>query len=385
MIYLDNGATTLQKPECVKEALLEAMASMGNSGRGVHDASLYAGRTIYRARESLAELLGAAAPEQVVFTANATESLNLVLGGLFGPGDHVITTVCEHNSVLRPLYRLQGVELSVLPVKAAVDSKEERQAGILAYDELESLLRPNTKALIITHASNLTGNITDLERAAAFAKKHSLLLIVDAAQTAGAVPMDMERMGIDVLCFTGHKGLYGPQGTGGVCVRPGLSIRPLKVGGSGIHSFDREHPSEMPAALEAGTLNGHGIAGLGAAARWLLETGVEQIRAREQALLRRFVDGVKEVEGVTLYGNPDLDRRTGIQSLNIRDYDSARVADWLYEDYGIAVRGGAHCAPLMHEALGTREQGAVRFSFSYFNTEAEADEAAAAVRELAEE
>lgn len=383
MIYLDNGATTLQKPECVREALLEAMASMGNSGRGVHDASLYAGRIIYRARESLAELLGAAAPEQVVFTANATESLNLVLGGLFGPGDHVITTVCEHNSVLRPLYRLQDVELSVLPVKA--EAGEERQAGILAYDELESLLCPNTKALIITHASNLTGNITDLEQAAAFAKKHSLLLIVDAAQTAGAVPMDMERMGIDVLCFTGHKGLYGPQGTGGVCVRPGLSIRPLKVGGSGIHSFDREHPSEMPAALEAGTLNGHGIAGLGAAARWLLEIGVEQIRAREQALLRRFVDGVKEVEGVTLYGNPDLDRRTGIQSLNIRDYDSARVADWLYEDYGIAVRGGAHCAPLMHEALGTREQGAVRFSFSYFNTEAEADEAAAAVRELAEE
>ena len=383
MIYLDNGATTLRKPECVKEAILEAMASMGNSGRGVHDASLYAGRTIYRARESLAELLGAAAPEQVAFTANATESLNLVLGGLFGPGDHVITTVCEHNSVLRPLYRLQGVELSVLPVKA--EAGEERQAGILAYDELESLLRPNTKALIITHASNLTGNITDLERAAAFTKKHSLLLIVDAAQTAGTVPMDMERMGIDVLCFTGHKGLYGPQGTGGVCVRPGLSIRPLKVGGSGIHSFDREHPSEMPAALEAGTLNGHGIAGLGAAARWLLETGVEQIRAREQALLRRFVDGVKGVEGVTLYGNPDLDRRTGIQSLNIRDYDSARVADWLYEDYGIAVRGGAHCAPLMHEALGTREQGAVRFSFSYFNTEAEADEAAAAVRELAEE
>ena len=383
MIYLDNGATTLQKPECVKEALLEAMASMGNSGRGVHDASLYAGRTIYRARESLAELLGAAAPEQVAFTANATESLNLALGGLFGARDHVITTVCEHNSVLRPLYRLQGVELSVLPVKA--EAGEERQAGILAYDELESLLRPNTKALIITHASNLTGNITDLERAVAFTKKHSLLLIVDAAQTAGAVPMDMERMGIDVLCFTGHKGLYGPQGTGGVCVRPGLSIRPLKVGGSGIHSFDREHPSEMPAALEAGTLNGHGIAGLGAAARWLLETGVEQIRAREQALLRRFVDGVKEVEGVTLYGNPDLDRRTGIQSLNIRDYDSARVADWLYEDYGIAVRGGAHCAPLMHEALGTREQGAVRFSFSYFNTEAEADEAAAAVRELAEE
>lgn len=392
MIYFDNAATTLYKPDCVKEAVLQALDAMGNSGRGVHDASLYAGRTIYRAREALAKLLGVGAPENVVFTANATESLNLAISGLFQPGDHVITTVCEHNSVLRPLYRLQGVELSFLLIKRrteveAVGTGADRvkDTGILAYNELESLLRPNTKALIITHASNLTGNITDLEQVAAFAKKHSLLLIVDAAQTAGAVPIDMERMGIDVLCFTGHKGLYGPQGTGGVCVRPGLSIRPLKVGGSGIHSFDREHPSEMPAALEAGTLNGHGIAGLGAAARWLLETGVEQIRAREQALLRRFVDGVKEVEGVTLYGNPDLDRRTGIQSLNIRDYDSARVADWFYEDYGIAVRGGAHCAPLMHEALGTREQGAVRFSFSYFNTEAETDEAAAAVRELAEE
>ena len=383
MIYLDNAATTLKKPPCVAEAVVRAMATMGNSGRSAHQEALDASRVIYRTREQLARLLGCSAAERVVFTCNSTEALNIAIDGLFAPGDHVLSTDCEHNSVLRPLYRLQGVELSVLPVKA--EAGEERQAGILAYDELESLLRPNTKALIITHASNLTGNITDLERAAAFAKKHSLLLIVDAAQTAGTVPMDMERMGIDVLCFTGHKGLYGPQGTGGVCVRPGLSIRPLKVGGSGIHSFDREHPSEMPAALEAGTLNGHGIAGLGAAARWLLETGVEQIRAREQALLRRFVDGVKEVEGVTLYGNPDLNRRTGIQSLNIRDYDSARVADWLYEDYGIAVRGGAHCAPLMHEALGTREQGAVRFSFSYFNTEAEADEAAAAVRELAEE
>lgn len=383
MIYFDNAATTLQKPDCVKEAIIKALDQMGNSGRGVHEASLYAGRTIYRARESLARLLGAGEPEQVVFTANATESLNLAISGLLEPGDHVITTAWEHNSVLRPLYRQTGVELSVLPVRSGTG--EERRQGLLDWKRLEETVKINTKALILAHASNLTGNVTDLDRAAAFAKAHGLLLIVDAAQTAGSVPLDMEHMGIDVLCFTGHKGLYGPQGTGGLCVRPGLRLRPLKVGGSGVHSFDREHPSEMPAALEAGTLNGHGIAGLGAAARWLLEIGVEQIRAREQALLRRFVDGVKEVEGVTLYGNPDLDRRTGIQSLNIRDYDSARVADWLYEDYGIAVRGGAHCAPLMHEALGTREQGAVRFSFSYFNTEAEADEAAAAVRELAEE
>ena len=384
MIYFDNAATSDPKPPEVVEAVRRALTEHNaNPGRSGHRAALEAAQIVLNAREGLRALMDAQSATQITFGLNCTDALNLASKGSLCRGDHVITTMLEHNSVLRPLYRLQGVELSVLPVKA--EAGEERQAGILAYDELESLLRPNTKALIITHASNLTGNITDLERVGAFAKKHSLLLIVDAAQTAGAVPMDMERMGIDVLCFTGHKGLYGPQGTGGVCVRPSLSIRPLKVGGSGIHSFDREHPLEMPAALEAGTLNGHGIAGLGAAVRWLLETGVEQIRAREQALLRRFVDGVKEVEGVTLYGNPDLDQRTGIQSLNIRDYDSARVADWLYEDYGIAVRGGAHCAPLMHEALGTREQGAVRFSFSYFNTEAEADEAAAAVRELAEE
>ncbi len=404
MIYFDNAATTLRKPDCVKEAVLQAMDAMGNSGRGVHDASLYAGRTIYRAREALAKFFGAGAPENVAFTANATESLNLAIGGLLRPGDHVITTVCEHNSVLRPLYRMNVVELSLLPIKNGrgaetgatrkqekngnaekVNAKEERYTGILNYDCLESLLRPNTRALIITHASNLTGNITDLKQAGTFAKKHGLLLIVDAAQTAGAVPVDMENMGIDVLCFTGHKGLYGPQGTGGICVRPGLTLRPLKVGGSGVHSFDKEHPKEMPEALEAGTLNGHGIAGLGAAVQWLLETGVEQVRMKEQQLLKRFVTGVRDIEGVILYGDPDLTKRTAIQSLNIRDYDSARVCDWLYEDYGIAVRGSAHCAPLMHEALGTKEQGAVRFSFSYFNVEAEVDAAIQAIRELAEE
>ncbi len=383
MIYFDNAATTLQKPDCVKEAIIKALDQMGNSGRGVHEASLYAGRTIYRARESLARLLGAGEPEQVVFTANATESLNLAISGLLEPGDHVITTAWEHNSVLRPLYRQTGVELSVLPVRSGTG--EERRQGLLDWKRLEETVKINTKALILAHASNLTGNVTDLDRAAAFAKAHGLLLIVDAAQTAGSVPLDMEHMGIDVLCFTGHKGLYGPQGTGGLCVRPGLRLRPLKVGGSGVHSFDREHPKEMPEALEAGTLNGHGIAGLGAATEWLLETGVEKIHAKERLLLERFVRGVEATESVTLYGDPDLSHRTGIQSLNIRDYDSAQVCDWLYEDYGIAVRGGAHCAPLMHEALGTREQGAVRFSFSYFNTEAEVDRAIEAVRELAEE
>lgn len=377
MIYFDNAATTLQKPDCVKEAVLEAMEHMGNSGRGVHEASLYAGRRIFRAREALAELFHAGEPEQVIFTANATESLNLAVTGLFEPGAHVITTVCEHNSVLRPLYRMEGVELSLLPIK--------NRSGILDYERLETLVKPSSKALIITHASNLTGNLTDLKRAGAFAKKHGLLLIVDASQTAGAVPIDIEDMGIDILCFTGHKGLYGPQGTGGLCIRPGLTLRPLKVGGSGIHSFDKEHPKELPEALEAGTLNGHGIAGLGAATQWILDTGIETIRAKEQKLLERFVRGLQEIEGVTLYGDPDLTKRTTIQSLNIRDYDSAYVCDRLYEDYEIAVRGGAHCAPLLHEALGTKGQGAVRFSFSYFNAESEVDTAIEAIRELVKE
>lgn len=374
MIYLDNAATSYQKPEVVYQAVQEAMHHMGNSGRGAHGASLDASRKIYSARELLAELFHAGDPSRVAFTANSTESLNMAVFGLFGPGDHVITTVLEHNSVLRPLYLLEeaGLKLTILPAD---------QKGCICYDDFEKALRPDTKGIVCTHASNLTGNMLDIGRIGRFSREKGLLFVVDASQTAGVFDINMEEMAIDVLCFTGHKGLLGPQGTGGICVRQGITVRPLIVGGSGVHSYSKAHPADMPTALEAGTLNGHGIAGLHAALCYIRETGMDQIREREQALMRRFYDGVRTIPGVTIYGD-FTGPRAPIVSLNIRDYDSGEVADELAYHYEIYTRAGAHCAPLMHQALGTENTGAVRFSMSHFNTEAEIDEAVRAVREM---
>ena len=378
MIYLDNAATTLHKPPQVVKAVADALQSMGNSARGTHAGSMAASHTVYDTRVKLAKLFGCPRADRVAFTANVTEALNIAVNGLIGRGDHVITTDCEHNSVLRPLYRLadeQGVEVSFVPA--------DRQ-GNLDYDAFERLMRPHTRAIVCTHASNLTGNLTDLARVSAVAKAHDVLLIVDAAQTAGAYPIDMTALGIDVLCFTGHKGLMGPQGTGGLCVREGLTLRHWKVGGSGVQSYSRTHPTQMPTCLEAGTLNGHGIAGLSAALDFIAEVGVDAIHDRETALMRRFYEGVKDVPGITVYG--DFSRqRMAIVTLNIGDYESGAVSDALSEEYGIATRPGAHCAPRMHQALGTVQQGAVRFSFSWFNTEQEIDAAIRAIRELAAE
>lgn len=378
MIYLDNAATTLHKPPQVVKAVADALQSMGNSARGTHAGSMAASHTVYDTRVKLAKLFGCPRADRVAFTANVTEALNIAVNGLIGRGDHVITTDCEHNSVLRPLYRLadeQGVEVSFVPA--------DRQ-GNLDYDAFERLMQPHTRAIVCTHASNLTGNLTDLARVSAVAKAHDVLLIVDAAQTAGAYPIDMAALGIDVLCFTGHKGLMGPQGTGGLCVREGLTLRHWKVGGSGVQSYSRTHPTQMPTCLEAGTLNGHGIAGLSAALDFIAEVGVDAIHDRETALMRRFYEGVKEVPGVTVYGDFSR-RRMAIVTLNIGDYESGAVSDALSEEYGIATRPGAHCAPRMHQALGTVQQGAVRFSFSWFNTEQEIDTAIRAIRELAAE
>lgn len=378
MIYLDNSATTLQKPPQVQAAMLDALCTAGNPGRGAHEPTLHASRLVYEARLAVARLLNAPEPACIAFAANATEALNIALSGLFAPGDHIITTVCEHNSVLRPLYRLreQGVELSF----TEVDAK-----GCLRYEQWDSFLRPSTRALVVTGASNVTGNGTDLVRAAEFAHRHGLLFLVDGAQILGAQPVDVQALGVDVLCFTGHKALLGPQGTGGLYVRPGLTIRPLVVGGSGVHSFDERHPAQMPTALEAGTLNVPGFAGLCAGVQWILEQGVETLFAKEAALARLFYQSIRELPGVTVYGDPEMALRAPIISLNLDGEDSARVADLLWEDYGICVRAGAHCAPLMHKALGTAEQGTVRFSFSHFNTEQEVLAAAQAVRELAQE
>ena len=377
-IYLDNAATTKQKPQCVIDAVVAAMNSMGNSGRGAHNDSLDASRLIYDTREMISEMMNLGDPRQVAFTSNSTEALNTAIMGLFGPGDHIISTVMEHNSVLRPLYRLEemGAEVSFVPC-------DER--GCLKTELMNSYIKSNTKAVICTHASNLTGNANDLKAIGDFCKENQLLLIVDASQTAGVLPIDMQEMNIDVVCFTGHKGLYGPQGTGGLCVRPGIHIRPLKSGGSGIHTYLKEHPKEMPTALEAGTLNGHGIAGLHASLLFLKETGIDTIHKREITLMRRFLDGIKDIPSVKVYGDFSTDHRAAVVSLNIGNYDSSEVSDELSYTYGIATRPGAHCAPLMHQSMGTVDQGMVRFSFSWFNTEEEVDFAIRAMHELAEE
>lgn len=376
MIYLDNAATTLHKPQQVIDAVVHAMQSMGNCARGTHEEALDAARTVYDARVRLASLFGCPRVDHVAFTANSTEALNMAINGLIDPGDHVISTDLEHNSVLRPLYRLEaehGAELSFVSAD---------KLGNVDYADFERLMKPNTRAVVCTNASNLTGTVLDIERIAKTAHSHGALVIVDASQTAGCWPIDMKKMGIDVLCFTGHKGLMGPQGTGGICVKEGIEIRPFKVGGSGVQSYSRTHPAEYPTRLEAGTLNGHGIAGLGAAAKFISETGVENIHAKERSLMLRFYEGVKNIEGVTVYGDFTKDK-TAIVALNIRDYESGEVSYELSQGYGITTRPGAHCAPRMHKALGTAEVGAVRFSFSFYNTEEEIDEAVRAVAELA--
>lgn len=377
MIYLDSSATSFLKPPQVAEAVFRSFNTIGNAGRGAHAPTLNASRLIYDTREKLAALFGTPDPSRIAFTCNATEALNIAIHGAIHPGEHVITTACEHNSVLRPLYlkEKEGTELTIIPA----DKK-----GRIRYDLLESSVKSNTSAIVLTHASNLSGNVTDLAFVSNFAKKHGLLLIVDASQTAGSLPINVVKMGIDILCFTGHKGLFGPQGTGGLYVREGLTLSPLKSGGSGIHSFDRQHPTDMPTALEAGTLNGHGIAGLNAGLDYILSTGVKNIHAKEISLARRFVNGIFDISDLKLYGDIDAPLRTPIISLNIGNMSSASVSDILWEDYEICVRAGAHCAPLMHKTFGTEKQGAVRFSFSCFNTEAEIDTAIRAMHEIAE-
>lgn len=378
MIYLDNAATTMHKPQEVIDAVVNAMGSLGNAGRGANTASLGAARIIYEARERLAKLFGAEDPKQIAFTSNSTESLNTAIRGLIDPGDHVITTVLEHNSVLRPIYDLQEKGVEVTFVKS--DDK-----GRICYEEIEQAIRPETKAIVTTHGSNLTGNLVDIGRIGKMAHDHGVLYIVDASQTAGVFPIDVKAMHVDVLCFTGHKGLLGPQGTGGLYVREGLKIRPLKMGGSGVQTYNRHHPSEMPTALEAGTLNGHGIAGLNAALGYIERVGIDTIRRTEQKWMRMFYEGVKDIPGVKIYGDFETEERCPIVTLNIGDYDSAEVSDELLMTYDISTRPGGHCAPLMHEALGTVEQGSVRFSFSHFNTEEEIQTAIRAVEELAKE
>ena len=378
MIYLDNAATTMHKPQMVIDAVTQAMCSLGNAGRGATSGALDAARTIHGCRAKLARLLGCPRADHVCFTPNSTAALNMAINGVVRPGDRVVTTVLEHNSVLRPLNRL-AAEQDVTVEHAGCDAD-----GVLDYDELERLVTPGTRAVVVTHASNVTGNAVDVARVAAMAHAAGALVIVDASQSAGAAKIDMHGMGLDIVCFTGHKGLMGPQGTGGLAVAEGVDVAPWAMGGTGVHSFDTLQPLEWPTRLEAGTLNGHGIAGLSAGLDFIeTQGGVEAIATHERELADRFLAGVREIPGITLYGSFDQPIRSAIVSLNVGDVDSAEISDALMQGWGIATRPGAHCAPLMHRALGTERQGVVRFSFGYFNTDEEVDTAIDAVRDLA--
>ena len=378
MIYLDNAATTMHKPQTVIDAVTQAMRSLGNAGRGATSGALDAARTIHGCRAKLARLLGCPRADHVCFTPNSTAALNTVINGVVRPGDRVVTTVLEHNSVLRPLNRL-AVEQDVTVEHAGCDAN-----GVLDYDELEQLVTPDTRAVVVTHASNVTGNAVDIVRVAAIAHAAGALVIVDASQSAGTAHIDMQTMGLDIVCFTGHKGLMGPQGTGGLAVAEGVDVAPWAMGGTGVHSFDLLQPLEWPTRLEAGTLNGHGIAGLSAGLDFIeAQGGVEAIAAHERSLAERFLAGVREIPGIALYGAFDQPMRSAIVSLNVGDIDSAEISDALMQGWGIATRPGAHCAPLMHRALGTERQGVVRFSFGYFNTTEEVETAIDALCDLA--
>ena len=364
-IYFDNAATSWPKPDGMIKAMIDFNSSIGaNPGRSGHRMSIDSGRIIFNTRDLISRIIGVSDPLQIILTRNATEALNIVINGLLQPGDHVITTSMEHNSVIRPLRNLQkaGVELDI--VKCSL-------SGELNPDVIEKNIKKNTKAIFITHASNVTGMIMPVAEIAAIAKKHNIILCVDAAQTAGAITINAEEIGIDILAFTGHKSLYGPQGTGGLYIRKGLEsqIRPLMCGGTGSMSEFEEQPDFMPDKFEAGTPNTIGIAGLGAGIEHILSTGVENIRDKEVEFTKLFIEGLQSIKGVFFYGNPDAAKRMPVVSFNIENMSPSDVSFELDENFDIMSRPGLHCAPLAHRTTGTYPQGTVRFSFGFYNTQ----------------
>ncbi|MGD0152775.1 MAG: aminotransferase class V-fold PLP-dependent enzyme [Thermacetogeniaceae bacterium] len=375
MIYLDNAATTWPKPPGVEKAIVETLREKGaNPGRGSHQLSLAAGRVVYHTRGLLAELFNVHDPSRIVFTLNCTEALNLALKGFLKPGDHVVTSSMEHNSMIRPLKALSafGVEYTVVPCN---------QRGELDPAGLEQALQANTKMIALIHASNVTGTLLPIAEAGLLARQHGLALLVDAAQTAGIFPLDVEKLNIDLLAFPGHKGLYGPPGTGGLYVRDGISLVPLRYGGTGSQSESEEQPNIMPEMFESGTVNTIGIAGLGAGVEFLLEEGLDRIREHEATLLEQLRFGLAAIPGLILYG-PGQQPQAPVLSVNIRGNDSGEVAFLLDRIYQIAIRAGLHCAALAHRTLGTTKQGVVRFGLSYFNTAEEIGQAIKAMEEL---
>ena len=381
MIYLNCAATSYKRPQCVVDAVSCALCSFGSTGRGATSAELDAARAVMVARERIALLLGFSHPERVVLTANATDALNKAILGIVEPGDHVVATDWDHNSVLRPLNRLQK------KCNVKVDYVPANFQGCLDWNALERLVVPGTKLVVVTHASNLTGNVCDLERVVTVAHAVGALVLVDASQTAGSVPINFDDLGVDILAFTGHKALMGPQGTGGLLVAPHVSIEAVIQGGTGVLSFEEEMPQVYPEHLEAGTLNSHGIAGLSAAVDFVLKQGVCAVHSHDLGLVKQF-------SGIELYGNfPDnISELNGdgsqkdhapIVTLNLDGWTSSELARVLSVEYDISVRAGAHCAPRMHRALGTQDTGSVRFSFGFYTTENEIHKATTALNELA--
>ncbi len=377
-IYLDNAATSWPKPESVIEAMNRFNLEIGsNSGRSGHRLSVESGRILYDTREILAGLFGISDPLRIVFTSNITHSLNIIIMGMLKPGDHVITTSIEHNSVMRPLRELEarGVELTVINCNSS---------GSFDPENIHKEIKSNTKLIVTTHASNVTGTILPITEIGKIASEYGIPYCVDSAQSAGVLDIDVVKSHIDILCFTGHKGLFGPMGTGGLYIKKDLekSITPLMYGGTGSRSEFEIQPDFMPDKYESGTLNTIGIAGLYAGAKFITDTGINQIHDRETKLLEKFITGISEFKKVKLFGPSDLNHRVAVAAFNIEGLTPSDVSFSLDENYGILTRPGLHCAPSAHKTIGTFPSGTNRISFGYFNTHEEVDTAIKAIYEL---
>ncbi len=382
MIYFDNAATSWPKPPEVAEAMMRFLRDVGASpGRSGHRLGVESGRIVYAAREAVCELVNAPDPLRMAFTANVTVALNMAMCGLLRPGDHVVTSSMEHNSVMRPLRALERKGVGLTVVRCSPE-------GFLDPADVEAAIRPNTRMIVLNHASNVTGTLLPVRAVGRIARSRNLLLLVDAAQTAGAYPIDMQADHIDLLAFTGHKSLLGPMGTGGLIVGPRVDVsqlEPLIRGGTGSRSEREEQPDFLPDMLESGTPNAMGLAGLEAGIRWVMERGVATIRAHEMTLAQRAIDGLRQIPGVTVYGPQDASRQTAAVSFNIAGMEPSEVGLRLDEEHGVLCRVGLHCAPAAHRTLGTFPVGTVRFGMGVFNTTDEVDAAVAAVASLARE
>ncbi len=379
MIYFDNAATSFPKPQVVYEKIMEAMTKYGaNPGRSGHKMALEINREIFNTRKELGKLFNIDDPLDIIFTFNCTESLNIGIKGVLNKGDHVIATSMDHNSVLRPIMALESQGISHTIVKA--DDK-----GLVDPHDIEKAIRKETKLIVTTHISNLTGTIMDINSIGQIAKKYGVLYMVDGAQSAGVYDIDLKKTHIDMLAFPGHKGLLGPQGTGGLYIRKGIEIKESFQGGTGSKSDSLIQPDWMPDRFESGTPNGPGIVGLGAGLKYIKEIGMENIRKKEEDLTMYFIGEVKKIENLILYGYLERGIQAPVVALNIEGKDSSEVSYLLDSLYNIGVRPGLHCTPLGHQTIGSLDQGAVRFSFGYENTFEEIDLAIKALKEITKE